>query len=113
MAKVTFSGFGNGEQTVEAKVGDIVLRVADANSVKIPRDCQDGNCASCAVKVIQQTKSPMTQYMEDKELTTLVVLGAITQQKAEVLQMEGLAPDVRLACQCIVKGDIEVKPYEG
>ncbi|MDD2906014.1 MAG: 2Fe-2S iron-sulfur cluster binding domain-containing protein [Sulfurimonas sp.] len=131
MVNVIFCGFGEGmDKRVIAKQGDLLLRVANNNGVVIPTDCKDGMCGSCAVKVEELTidmseagaksevdpdgwdKNKYTTYMEDKELATLVEMGAISKIEAESAQQYAQQTPVRLACQCIIKGSILVKPFE-
>ncbi len=126
MANVIFCGFGDGmDKRVQARIGDVLLRVAESNGVTIPTECKDGTCGSCAVKVEDlSVDTPMaattedydahaqSYYMEDKELDTLVEMGAITKKEAEVAQQFNRQTPVRLACQCIVRSDIIVKPFE-
>ena len=126
MVNVIFCGFGDDmDKRVIARSGDVLLRVAESNGVKIPTDCKDGTCGSCAVKIedlsVTETMDPSAEdydahaksvYMEDKELDTLVEMGAITKKEAEVAQQFNRQTPVRLACQCIVRSDILVKPFE-
>lgn len=125
MVNVIFCGFGEEmDKRVIARSGDILLRVAQSNGVKIPTECTDGMCGSCAVKIeylaiaeaMDSTKedydtSANSLYMEDKELNTLVEMAAITKKEAEVAQQFNRSTPVRLACQCIVKSDILVKSF--
>jgi ferredoxin len=113
MIQVIFCGFGeNQDKRVFAKSGDLLLRVAKDNGVKIITECEDGNCASCAVKVEELTAEKQTHYMEDKELATLISISALSKGEAERLQQDTVGHTVRLACQCILKGDVLVKPYK-
>ena len=126
MVNVIFCGFGDeAGKRVIARSGDVLLRVAESNGVKIPTDCKDGTCGSCAVKIedlsVTETMDPVAEdddvnaksvYMDDKELETLVEMGAITKKEAEVAQQFNRSTPVRLACQCIIKGDILVKPFD-
>ena len=57
-------------------------------------------------------KNKYTTYMEDKELETLVQMGAISKKEAESAQQYAQQTPIRLACQCIIKGSILVKPFE-
>lgn len=125
MVNVIFCGFGEGmDKRVIARNGDVLLRVAESNGVVIPTDCKDGTCGSCAVKIedlsvtetMDSTKEDydadaQSVYMEDKELDTLVEMAAITKKEAEVAQQFNRQTPVRLACQCIIKSDILVKPF--
>ncbi len=126
MVNVIFCGFGDGmDKRVIARNGDILLRVAESNGVKIPTECKDGMCGSCAVRLedLSVTKQMdgtaeeydvhgQSVYMEDKELDTLVGMAAITKKEAEVAQQFNRQTAVRLACQCVIKNDILVKPFE-
>jgi ferredoxin len=130
MVNVIFCGFGEEmDKRVVAKQGDLLLRVAQNNGVAIPTECKDGLCGSCAVKVEELDnelidtgfksevdpdkwdKDKYTTYMEDKELNTLVEMGAISKKEAESAQQYTQQTPVRLACQCIIKGSILVKPF--
>lgn len=131
MVNIIFCGFGEDmDKRVVAKQGDVLLRVATNNGITIPTECKDGMCGSCAVRIeelnsdLAQTdhdskvdpdawdKDKYTTYMEDKELDTLVEMGAITKKEAETAQQFVQQTPVRLACQCIVKGSMLVKPFE-
>ena len=131
MINIIFCSFGEEmDKRVVAKQGDLLLRVAANNNVTIPTECKDGMCGSCAVKIEELESTPgdtafeskvdpdswdkdkYTTYMEDKELDTLVEMGAITKKEAETAQQYAQQTPVRLACQCIVKGSMLVKPFE-
>lgn len=126
MVNVIFCGFGDDmNKRVHARRGDLLLRVAESNGVKIPTECKDGTCGSCVVRIEDLSiDEPMdttvedydanaqSVYMEDKELDTLVEMAAITKKEAEVAQQFNRQTPVRLACQCIIKSDIIVKPFE-
>ncbi|MDX1296348.1 MAG: 2Fe-2S iron-sulfur cluster binding domain-containing protein [Sulfurimonadaceae bacterium] len=126
MVNVIFCGFGEEmDKRVIARSGDVLLRVAESNGVKIPTDCKDGTCGSCAVKIedLSVTESmdsteedydahAQSVYMEDKELDTLVEMSAITKKEAEVAQQFNRQTPIRLACQCIIKNDMLVKPFD-
>jgi len=126
MVNVIFCGFGGSQdKRVFAKTGDVLLRVAQTNGVSIPSDCKDGMCGSCAVRVeeisndekmdsITEDYSSKGQavYMDDKELETLMQMGAITKKEAEIAQQYNRPTPVRLACQCAIKNaSILVKPF--
>jgi len=114
MAKVKFIGFG-AEKEIEAKDGDILLRIAKDNDVRIPCDCEDGECGSCAVSVSFIKDSIQTERLDSqgKELKALISKAIISIKDAEYYEMNDKVPPVRLACQCIVRDDIVVKPYNG
>ncbi|MGD9969566.1 MAG: 2Fe-2S iron-sulfur cluster-binding protein [Sulfuricurvum sp.] len=126
MVSVIFCGFGEGQdKRVFAKPGDVLLRVANTNGVKIPTECKDGMCGSCAVRIESIAHDEMLDpaseeyaskgkavYMDDKELETLLNMGAISKKEAEVAQQFNRPTPVRLACQCVIKDAILVKPFE-
>ena len=131
MVNVIFCGFGNAvDKRVVAKQGDLLLRVALDNGIMVPTECKDGLCGSCAVKIeelggtLEESgfksevdpdgweKDKYTTYMEEKELNTLVEMGAISKKEAESAQQYAQQTPIRLACQCIIKGPMLVKPFE-
>ena len=131
MVNIIFCGFGEDmDKRVLAKQGDILLRVAINNGITIPTECKDGMCGSCAVKIEELDgsleeqefeskvdpdawdKDKYTTYMEDKELDTLVEMGAITKKEAETAQQYAQQTPIRLTCQCIIKGPMLIKPFE-
>ena len=111
MHKVTFTGFGD-TVTVYAKEGDVLLNVINKEGVPVPSDCTDGECGSCIVAVKSAGENPVTHHMEGKEVDKLVAMGALTKDQVEEMDDKDLDPGVRLACQCLVRGDIEVSPYK-
>jgi len=125
MVNVIFCGFGGGQdKRVFAKAGDLLLRVAESNGVKIPAECKDGMCASCAVRIedisndeiLSSTEEDYASkgkavYMDDKELETLMGMGAISKKEAQIAQQFNRPTPVRLACQCVIKDSILVKPF--
>jgi ferredoxin len=126
MVSVIFCGFGEKQdKRVFAKTGDVLLRVAQSNGISIPSDCKDGMCASCAVRIEEisndekldstvedYSSKGQAVYMDDKELETLMQIGAINKKEAEIAQQFNRPTPVRLACQCVVKNSsILVKPY--
>lgn len=110
MFNVTFEGFGE-DKTVNAIPGDILLRVGEANGLKINKDCEDGQCGSCAVKIEELTSEPLTYLMDEKEINTLIGMALLSKERAEELVQDTLSHDVRLACQYLVKGDVKVKRF--
>lgn len=130
MVNIIFCGFGEEmDKRVVARQGDLLLRVAFDNGIMVPTECKDGLCGSCAVKIEELDgglstsgfksevdpdkwdKEKYTTYMEDKELSTLVEMGAITKMESDSAQQYAQQTPVRLACQCIIKGSMLVKPF--
>jgi ferredoxin len=126
MVNVIFCGFGGDmDKRVIARSGDVLLRIAESNGIKIPTDCKDGTCGSCAVRIedlsVTEPMDPteedydahaVSYYMNDKELDTLKEMGAITSKEAEVAQEFNRQTPVRLACQYIIRTDVLVKPFD-
>jgi len=112
MVEVIFSGFSAQDKKVSATVGDTLLRVAHDNNIKLPSLCQEGDCGTCVVRVKELTPKPAAHHMEEREIKTLIELKHLTRDKAEELQLKQIAHNIRLACQCIVRGDMEVRPME-
>ena len=113
MANVIFCGFGKEKDgLVKAKNGELILRVAAANGIMIPKECEEGECGSCVVKVEELTDEKQTHYMDDKEIAKLIELGLLTKDKAEALNQSTTQSDYRLACQATIRGDILVKPFQ-
>lgn len=126
MVNVIFCGFGDGQdKRVMARPGDVLLRVAQSNGVIIPTECKDGMCGSCIVRiedlstdeVLESTNEDYASkgkavYMDDKELETLMGMGAISKKESEIAQQYNRPTPVRLACQCVIKDSILVKPFE-
>lgn len=126
MVSVIFCGFGEKQdKRVFAKAGDLLLRVAQSNGITLASDCTDGMCGSCVVRVEEishdealasttedYSSKGQAVYMDDKELETLMQMGAISKKEAEIAQQYNRPTPVRLACQCAIKNtSILVKPY--
>lgn len=88
MPKVVFKSDG---KTVEVPAGTQLTQVAEDNGASIAFSCKAGVCMSCLVNVDKpENLGPMT----DNEKATLEGFGA--------------KPNQRLACQCIVNGDVVI-----
>lgn len=115
MANITFSSpVMDKDVTVYAVAGDrgTILSVAQKNDIKIPFDCQDGNCASCLVEVVslENSSKKMGMHLTEKEKETLRELGKITPQEIQEAEVNDMPPRYRLACQYFVRDeDILVK----
>lgn len=89
-----------------ATAGDTktVLAVALAHGVKIPHDCQDGECGSCLIQVeYLEGKPKMAIALSEKEKLKLRELGRITIEQIKQAEINDIAPPYRLACQFIVR----------
>lgn len=111
MHKIIFTGFGE-TTTAYAKEGDNLLNIIQKENVAVPFDCTDGECGSCVVAVKSTGENPVTHHMEGKEVDKLTEIGALTSAQVEEMDDKDLDPGVRLACQCLVRGDIEVSPFK-
>jgi len=89
MPKVVFKSDG---KTVEVPAGAHLMQVAEENGASIVFSCRAGVCGSCLVNV-------------DK----LENLNPPTDNEKAVLEGFGAKPNQRLACQCIVNGDVVIE----
>lgn len=91
MPKVTFKNKG---VTSEARSDELLKEVVKKSKWSIPFACEDGVCGTCLIKTAPGEKN--LSPMEDKENVTLSAMG----------MNDG---NHRLACQCKVKGDLEIE----
>ncbi|TVZ38822.1 ferredoxin [Alteromonadaceae bacterium 2753L.S.0a.02] len=90
---------------VEAVAGKrtTLLGVAKENNIKIPHECEDGECGSCLVKVVHLDGERIKGMMlTDKERNVLKSIGKLTPKEDERASVNDLPPTYRLACQTIV-----------
>lgn len=101
---------------VEAVAGkrSTLLGVAKEHKVKIPSDCEDGECGSCLVKITHldgaRTKAIM---LTDKEANVLQSLGKLPEHEAERANVGDIPPTYRLACQTIVTDEDLLVEFTG
>lgn len=101
---------------VEAIAGkrSTLLGVAKENDIKIPCDCEDGECGSCLVKVThldgERTKAIM---LTDKEANVLKSIGKLPEHEAERANVRDIPPTYRLACQTIVTDEDLLVEFTG
>jgi hypothetical protein len=108
MAKVVFCGFGPNDGLYHAKIGEVLLRLAVSSGINIPKTDD-----AYVVEIQEMGDEVQTIYMEDAEIEKLISLGLLDEKKAYELQQLTIGSKYRLADQCLVKGDILVKPYKG
>ncbi len=75
-----------------AEVGEKLADVCERELVSIPFGCKSGNCGTCMVKITG-------------------ALGAVdlpSEDERSTLAIYGVDKEHRLACQCIVRGDITI-----
>lgn len=114
MATVTFSSPRmHKDVTVYAVAGDThtLLAVAKQHRIPLNFECENGECASCAVEVsVLSNKPPMAIALTEKEKVALRLAGKITPTQIARAETEDMPPPWRLACQFIVRDeDILVK----
>ncbi|MBQ1783922.1 MAG: 2Fe-2S iron-sulfur cluster binding domain-containing protein [Gammaproteobacteria bacterium] len=109
MATITFSNPAYKDKIVYATAGshtDTILRIARENKIPINFDCNNGECASCVVKVTRfESKTPMAGPLTEKEKTVLLGLGKITQAEVEQMAVDDFPTPWRLACQVIARDE--------
>lgn len=90
MPKVTFKDDG-----IEAEVenGARLADAADEVEASIDFSCRQGMCSTCIINVVEGQEN--LKPAEEPEVTTLVNQGA--------------AENERLACQCVVQGDVVIE----
>lgn len=90
---------------VEAVAGKrtTLLGVAKEHGIKIPFECEDGECGSCLVKVTHLDGERVKGVMlTDKERNVLKSIGKLPEREEERAYVKDLPPTHRLACQTIV-----------
>ena len=101
---------------VEATAGDrrTLLGVAKAHGIKIPCECEDGECGSCLVKVTHLDGDRVKAIMlTDKERITLKSIGRISAKDEERAYVNDIPPLYRLACQTIVTDEDLLVEFTG
>lgn len=90
---------------VEAVAGKrtTLLGVARDNGIKIPFECEDGECGSCLVKVTHLDGERVKGVMlTDKERNVLKSIGKLPAREDERANLRDIPPSYRLACQTVV-----------
>lgn len=101
---------------VEAVAGKrtTLLGVAKEHGIKIPFECQDGECGSCLVKVIHLDGERIKgMALTDKERGVLKSIGKLPKSEEERAQVKDLPPTFRLACQTIVTDEDLLVEFSG
>ncbi|GAB3462062.1 2Fe-2S iron-sulfur cluster-binding protein [Azotobacter salinestris] len=101
---------------VEAVAGkrSTLLGVAQENGIKIPFECQDGNCGSCLVKITHLDGERIKGMMlTDKERNVLKSVGKLPKSEEERAAVRDLPPTYRLACQTIVTDEDLLVEFTG
>lgn len=111
MALVTFSSPLHKDKTVYAVAGShkqTILQLAKENHIPIDFGCENGECATCMVKVtpIDKKLGHMGGPLTEREITVLRAEGKITQAQIDQMLVDDLPPtEWRLACQLIVRDE--------
>jgi ferredoxin len=110
MPNINFSSPDYKDKTVYAVAGshtETVLKIAKEHKIPIPFDCGDGECGSCAIRVvnIDPHKSPMGYHLTEKEKTVLREIGKLSKADLENLIVNDLPSEWRLACQFIPRDE--------
>lgn len=117
MATICFSSpLLKKDVTVYAVAGDThsVLKLAKANKIPLPFECEDGECGSCVIRVVSLEDKPrMAQSLTEKERRTLVAEGLITKQELKDAEVNDMPPAYRLACQCIPRDEDILVRFSG
>ena len=117
MANVYFSSpIMKKNKKVEAVAGslDTILKVAKANDVGIPHECEDGECGSCLIKVTHLDGERIKgQMLTDKEREVLKSIGKLSNKEIEKAYVNDLPPTYRLACQCVVTDEDLLVQFTG
>lgn len=117
MALIYFSSPIMGKnKKVEAVAGkrSTLLGVAKEHGVKIPRECEDGECGSCLVKVTHLDGDRVKAVMlTDKERNVLKSIGKLPRSEEEQANVMDLPPTYRLACQTVVTDEDLLVEFTG
>ncbi|MFN4063904.1 2Fe-2S iron-sulfur cluster binding domain-containing protein [Azoarcus communis] len=114
MPNITFSSPIHKDKTVYAVAGShtqTILKIAKENHVPIDFSCEDGECATCMVKVTPlgnhgAKTEPMASRLTDKELVVLREHKKITSEDIERMRVEDVSVTPwRLACQMILRDE--------
>lgn len=90
-AKLTFADIGI---TVTVPAGTRIIEVSEKIGAGIQYGCREADCGTCMTEIV----SGMDKLSEKSAVES----QTLAQHKAE--------PNVRLACQALVLGDVVVKP---
>lgn len=88
MPKVTNKSLGI---SAECAAGTKLREVAMQNNMSIPFGCENGICSTCLIQIGSGIEN----------------LNSRTEQEEATLSIRSAEPNQRLACQCIVNGDVE------
>lgn len=117
MATIYFSSpIMQRNRKVEAVAGNrtTLLGVAKENNIKIPFECEDGECGSCMVKITHLDGDRVKGVMlTEKEANVLKSIGKLSKQEEERANLKDLPPTFRLACQAVVTDEDLLVQFTG
>lgn len=91
-----------------------LLGVAKEHNIKIPHECEDGECGSCLTKITHLDGERIKGVMlTDKERNVLKSVGKLPPKEDERAQVKDLPPTYRLACQTIVTDEDLLVEFTG
>ncbi len=83
-----------------------LLAVAKQHKVPLQRDCENGECGACAIRVtVLSNWQPLGMHLTEKEKTVLRTVGKLSKQQIEDAELRDAPPRWRLACQYIVRDE--------
>ena len=117
MATIYFSSpIMSKNKKVEAIAGkrDTLLGVIKEHGIKVPFECEDGECGSCLVKITHLDGERIKGIMlTDKEKNVLQSIGKLSRHEQERAEVKDLPPTFRLACQTIVTDEDLLVEFTG
>lgn len=114
MPNITFSSPIHKDKTVYAVAGShtqTILKIAKDNHIPIDFSCEDGECATCMVKITPLANhgvhtDSMASRLTDKELVVLREHKKVTLDDIERMRVEDVSVTPwRLACQMILRDE--------
>jgi ferredoxin len=103
MPRVTFSSpLLAHAVTVKAATDQLILAVAAANDIPLPRACSTGDCAVCTIEVLTLSGKILGSELTEKEKQRLAQDGRLTIEELRLAEQREVAPRYRLACQYVV-----------
>lgn len=91
-----------------------LLGVAKEKGIKIPFECESGECGSCLVKVTHLDGERIKgMALTDKERNVLKSIGKLPKSEEERASVRDLPPTFRLACQTIVTDEDLLVEFSG
>lgn len=117
MATVYFSSplmLHNKKVSAVAGKRTTLLGVARDEAIKIPFECENGECGSCLVKVTHLDGARIKAIaLTDKERNVLKSIGRLPKSEEERANVRDLPPTYRLACQTIVTDEDLLVEFTG